>query len=78
MFCTSAGIRIFCSEERSQLKNKTRAMEILKSKLFAMELEKRDEEIRARRKDQVLALALQHVIIKLKLLCEATVCKQPW
>ena len=47
------GIRIFCTEERSQLKNRERAMSILRARLFDMELEKQRAEISARRKSQV-------------------------
>lgn len=47
------GIRIFCTEERSQMKNRSRAMQILRSKLFDMELQKQQAEIRERRKGQV-------------------------
>lgn len=47
------GIRIFCTEERSQMKNRERAMQILRTKLFDMELQKQQAEIRERRKDQV-------------------------
>jgi protein subunit release factor A len=32
------GIRIFCTQERSQLKNKELAMNILRSKLYEMEV----------------------------------------
>ena len=34
------GIMIFCTEERSQLQNKERAMQILRSKLYDMEVQK--------------------------------------
>ena len=34
------GIRIFCTEERSQLKNRERAMAIRRARLFDIELEK--------------------------------------
>lgn len=47
------GIRIFCTEERSQMKNRERAMQILRTKLFDMELQKQQAEQRERRKDQV-------------------------
>lgn len=47
------GIRIFCTEERSQLKNRERAMQILRSRLFDLELQKQQAEIAARRKSQV-------------------------
>lgn len=47
------GIRIKCTQERSQLKNKDLAMKMLMSKLYDMENEKRDMEERARRGVQV-------------------------
>ena len=47
------GIRIKCTQERSQLKNKDLAMKMLMSKLYDMENEKRDMEERARRGSQV-------------------------
>ena len=50
------GIRIFCTEERSQLKNRERAMAILRARLFDIELEKQRAEISARRKSQARIL----------------------
>jgi peptide chain release factor 1 len=47
------GIRIKCTQERSQLKNKELAMKMLMSKLYDIENEKREMEERARRGDQV-------------------------
>lgn len=47
------GIRIKCTQERSQLKNKDLAMKMLMSKLYDMENEKREMEERARRGLQV-------------------------
>jgi len=47
------GIRIKCTQERSQLKNKDLAMKMLRNKLFDLENEKRDMEERARRGSQV-------------------------
>lgn len=47
------GIRIFCTQERSQLQNKERAMKMLRAKLFEIELEKQKAEIALRRKSQV-------------------------
>lgn len=47
------GIRIKCTQERSQLKNKDLAMKMLLAKLYNMENEKREMEERARRGSQV-------------------------
>jgi len=47
------GIRIKCTQERSQLKNKELAMKMLLAKLYDMENEKREMEERARRGSQV-------------------------
>jgi peptide chain release factor 1 len=47
------GIRIFCTEERSQLQNKERAMQILRAKLYEMELRKQQDEISSARRSQV-------------------------
>uniref|UniRef100_A0A7R9VQ17 Prokaryotic-type class I peptide chain release factors domain-containing protein n=1 Tax=Pseudictyota dubia TaxID=2749911 RepID=A0A7R9VQ17_9STRA len=47
------GIRIKCTQERSQLKNKELALKMLMSKLYDMENEKREMEERERRGSQV-------------------------
>jgi peptide chain release factor 1 len=47
------GIRIFCTEERSQLQNKERAMQILRAKLYEMELRKQQDAISSARRSQV-------------------------
>mmetsp|Transcript_9623 Transcript_9623/g.15779 ORF Transcript_9623/g.15779 Transcript_9623/m.15779 type:complete len:442 (-) Transcript_9623:136-1461(-) len=47
------GIRIKCTQERSQLKNKVLAMKMLMAKLYDIENEKREAEERARRGDQI-------------------------
>jgi len=47
------GLMVFCTEERSQLQNKERAMQILKAKLFDMELQKQMKEITDLRRSQV-------------------------
>ena len=47
------GIMIFCTEERSQLQNKERAMQILKAKLYDLEVQKQMQEITDLRRSQV-------------------------
>ncbi|XP_048442651.1 peptide chain release factor APG3, chloroplastic-like isoform X2 [Pyrus x bretschneideri] len=47
------GIRIFCSEERSQLQNKHRAFQLLRAKLYKIKLREQQELIRNQRKSQV-------------------------
>nr|AMK98477.1 plastid peptide chain release factor 1 [Vischeria sp. CAUP Q 202] len=47
------GIRIFCTQERSQLKNKELAMQILRSKLYEMEVEKQMNEVTGQRRSQI-------------------------
>lgn len=48
-----AGIRIFCSEQRSQGQNRERAMALLRSRLYEIELEKQRAAESAKRKTQV-------------------------
>jgi peptide chain release factor 1 len=47
------GIRIFCTEERSQLQNKERAMQILRAKLYEMKLQEQQAAITSARRLQV-------------------------
>lgn len=47
------GIRIFCTEERSQLQNKERAMQILRAKLYEMKLREQQESVTSMRRSQV-------------------------
>lgn len=47
------GIRIFCTQERSQLKNKELAMQLLRSRLFELEQEKQRESIAGQRRSQI-------------------------
>ncbi|KAL6769806.1 PRFA1 [Auxenochlorella protothecoides x Auxenochlorella symbiontica] len=47
------GIRIFCQEDRTQLRNRERAMQLLRAKLFELELEKQRGEVAARRRSQI-------------------------
>ncbi len=47
------GIVVKCQEERSQLKNKEKAMKVLRSRLYDLELEKQQNEISSSRKSMV-------------------------
>jgi peptide chain release factor 1 len=53
LFHKPSGIQVHCTEERSQLQNKERAMQILKTKLFDIELQKQTKEIEDLRRSQV-------------------------
>ena len=47
------GIRVFCTEERSQLQNRERAMQILRAKLYDMKLQEQQEAVSSMRRSQV-------------------------
>ncbi len=47
------GLVVVCQDERSQYKNKMKAMRVLKARLYDMEKRKRDEAISAERRSQV-------------------------
>ena len=47
------GIVVQCQDERSQLKNKDKAMKVLRARLYELELEKQQSAIAGARKDMV-------------------------
>ncbi|GCE64531.1 peptide chain release factor 1 [cyanobiont of Ornithocercus magnificus] len=47
------GIRVFCTQERSQLQNRERAMEILRAKLYERQLREANERESSNRRSQV-------------------------
>jgi len=47
------GLVVQCQDERSQLKNRQKAMKVLKARLYDLELKKQNEEISAQRKSMV-------------------------
>ena len=48
-----AALMVFCTEERSQLQNKQRALQIIKAKLYDMEVQKQMQEVTDLRRSQV-------------------------
>lgn len=48
-----SGIVVSCQDGKSQLSNKEKALQVLKAKLYEMELEKQQSEIASERKEQV-------------------------
>ena len=47
------GMVVTCQDEKSQLKNKEKAMKVLKARLFEIEMQKQQSEIAENRKSQV-------------------------
>lgn len=47
------GIVVTCQDERSQLKNRVKAMQLLRAKLYEMELKRQEDELAAERKGQI-------------------------
>ena len=47
------GILVYCQEERSQKQNKERAMEIIRARVYAYEQEKKEAEMKEKRRSQI-------------------------
>ena len=53
LFHKPSGIQVHCTEERSQLQNRERAMQILKAKLYDLELQRQNKDMADLRRSQV-------------------------
>jgi peptide chain release factor 1 len=53
LFHKPSGIQVHCTEERSQLQNRERAMQILKAKLYDLEVQRQNKELTDLRRSQV-------------------------
>jgi peptide chain release factor 1 len=53
IFHKPSGIQVHCTQERSQLQNREKAMQILKAKLYDIELQRQNKEITDLRRSQV-------------------------
>ncbi len=53
LFHKPSGIRVFCTEERSQLKNRERALQILRAKLYELKLQEQQDAVSSMRRSQV-------------------------
>jgi peptide chain release factor 1 len=47
------GLVVSCQDEKSQIKNRARAMRVLRARLYEMEQQKQHEQIAAERRDQI-------------------------
>ncbi|MEN9243318.1 MAG: peptide chain release factor 1 [Gloeomargarita sp. DG02_5_bins_242] len=53
LFHKPSGIHIHCQEERTQLKNKERALQLLRAKLYDLQLQEQQESVTSLRRSQV-------------------------